>query len=84
MTEKKEIIGGKVGRPTEYKEEFCQMLIDHMSEGYSFESFGGIVGVSERVLYDWEKKFPEFLHSKPNMKASSNSNTSMHKLNLRV
>jgi hypothetical protein len=40
------------------------MLIDHMSEGYSFESFGGIVSVSERVLYDWEKAHPEFLHSK--------------------
>lgn len=65
MTEKKETTEGRgKGRPTEYKEEFCEMLIEHMSEGYSFESFGGVIGVSERVLYDWEKKFPEFLHSK--------------------
>jgi len=53
-----------VGRPTDYKPEYCQMLIDHMGEGYSFESFGGVISVSERVLYDWEKAHPEFLHSK--------------------
>ena len=64
MTEKKETTEGKVGRPSDYKEEYCNMLIEHMAEGYSFESFGGVIGVSERVLYDWEKKHPEFLHSK--------------------
>ena len=28
-----------VGRPTKYKPEYCEMLIEHMSEGLSFESF---------------------------------------------
>ena len=64
MTDKNEITEGKVGRPTDYKPEYCQMLIEHMSEGYSFESFGGVIEVSERVLYDWEKAHKDFLHSK--------------------
>lgn len=53
-----------IGRPTKYKPEYCQMLIDHMAEGYSFESFGGVIEVSEKTLYNWEVEFPEFLHSK--------------------
>lgn len=53
-----------IGRPTKYKQKYCQMLIDHMAEGYSFESFGGVIEVSEKTLYNWEVEFPEFLHSK--------------------
>lgn len=53
-----------VGRPTKYKPEYCQMLIDHMSEGYSFESFGGIIEVDETTLYEWVKVHQEFSHSK--------------------
>ena len=64
MTEHQEPMSDKVGRPTDYKPEYCEMLIEHMSEGYSFESFGGVIEVSERVLYDWEKAHKEFLHSK--------------------
>jgi hypothetical protein len=52
------------GRPSDYDPIYCQMLIDHMSEGYSFESFAGKIGVCEKTLYNWEKEFSEFLHSK--------------------
>ncbi len=52
------------GRPTLYKPEYCQMLIDHMAQGLSFESFGGVVDVSKQTLYDWEKVNPEFLDAK--------------------
>jgi hypothetical protein len=64
MTDQNAHIGGKEGRPTDYKPEYCQMLIEHMEEGYSFESFGGIIGVAEKTLYNWEKQHPDFLHSK--------------------
>jgi hypothetical protein len=36
-----------------YKPEFCQMLIEHMAEGYSFESFAKVAGVMEITLYRW-------------------------------
>lgn len=35
-----------------------------MQQGYSFEAFGGRVGVSKQTLYNWEKKFPEFAEAK--------------------
>jgi DNA-binding XRE family transcriptional regulator len=52
------------GRPTKYLPEYCEQLIEHMDSGLSFESFAGKIGVSKRVLYDWEKEYPEFLHAK--------------------
>lgn len=64
MTEKKEGTGDKVGRPTKYKEEYCQMLIDHMSEGYSFDSFAGIVEVNIDTLYEWAKVHAKFSDAK--------------------
>lgn len=52
------------GRPTSYKEEYCEQLIKHMAEGLSFESFAGAVGVSKQTLYDWAAANPEFLDAK--------------------
>ncbi len=54
----------KVGRPTKYRGWFCPMLIDHMTLGYSFESFGSRILVGKDTLYQWVKKFPEFADAK--------------------
>lgn len=54
----------KVGRPTRYREWFCPMLIDHMTRGYSFESFGSRVLVCKDTLYQWVKDYKEFSYSK--------------------
>ena len=54
----------KIGRPTDYKPEYCAMLIDHMAKGFSFECFGGIVNVSKKTTYDWLEKHPEFVAAK--------------------
>lgn len=45
----------KQGRPTKYKPEYCQKLIDHMAKGYSFESFGAIINVARSTVEDWVK-----------------------------
>lgn len=55
--------GYKVGRPSKYKKEYCQMLIDHMSKGFSYESFSTVVKAQRATLYNWEKN-PEFLDAK--------------------
>lgn len=51
------------GRPTKYKPEYCEQLIEHMSEGYSYESFAGVIGVAKDTIYQWEKH-QEFSDSK--------------------
>ena len=52
------------GRPTTYKPEFCEMLIEHMSKGFSYQSFAGKLKVNQDTLYNWEKLFPEFSETK--------------------
>ena len=52
------------GRPTKYEERFCEMLIDHMAEGLSYESFAGLVGVCKQTIYTWETQHPMFLDAK--------------------
>jgi hypothetical protein len=39
------------------------MLIDHMEKVYSFESFGGVIGVARETLYLWRKTHAEFMHA---------------------
>lgn len=52
------------GRPTTYKQEYCQKLIEHMREGLSFETFGAVIGVARDRVYVWAKKHPEFAEAK--------------------
>lgn len=51
-------------RPTEYKPEYCEQLIEHMAQGYSFETFGAVVNVCYKTLYNWADKHSEFLQAK--------------------
>lgn len=52
------------GRPTKYREEYCQKLIDHMAGGFSYESFGAVIDCAEQTYRNWEEKHPEFLEAK--------------------
>lgn len=54
----------KGGRPTNYRIEYCDKVIAHMSKGFSFESFAGEVGVCKDTLYEWVKNHKEFSDSK--------------------
>lgn len=44
-----------MSRPTKYKKEYCQKLIEHMAKGYSFESFSAVVNVNQDTLHEWAK-----------------------------
>lgn len=61
----------KVGRPTKYKEEYCQQLIDYMSRGMPYGGFAGQIGVHVDTLYEWEKVNPDFSEAKKLGKAKS-------------
>lgn len=48
------------GRPTSYEERFCDLLIEHMAKGYSFESFASVTDTCKDTLYEWVKVYPQF------------------------
>lgn len=52
------------GRPTLYKEEYCQELIDFMAKGYSYTAFAASIDVNLDSLYEWEKVHPKFSEAK--------------------
>lgn len=47
-----------------YKPEYCQLLIDHMSKGYSFSTFAANINTGQGTLLDWIKRYPEFAEAK--------------------
>ena len=48
------------GRPTKYKPEYCQEVIDFMAKGLSKEAFAGEIKVSTQQIYRWMKKHKNF------------------------
>lgn len=55
---------GLAGQPPKFREEYCQMLIDHMATGLSYESFSAVIDTHRSTLYNWEKQFPQFFDAK--------------------
>jgi len=53
-----------MGRPTKYDSKYCEMLLEHMDRGLSFEAFAGMLKVSKVTLYNWTREYPEFLNAK--------------------
>lgn len=51
-------------RPTLYKEEYCEKLIEHMAKGLPYETFAAEIGCCRATLYNWEKEHDEFLDAK--------------------
>lgn len=54
----------KGGRPNQYKKEYCDGLINHMSQGLSYETYAGIIGVTRKTLYNWEKSHKDWRDAK--------------------
>jgi len=55
---------GPGGRPTDYKPEYCEMLIEHMAKGFSFETFGATIRVARSTVFLWAEKHQEFSDAK--------------------
>lgn len=52
-----------VGSPPKYREEFCEMVIEHMAKGFSVESFGGVAGVTDNTIHTWMRTHKNFYAS---------------------
>lgn len=49
-----------VGRPTKYRPEFCEAVIELGKTGASITEMACKLGVVKSSLWEWEKKFDEF------------------------
>lgn len=55
MTEKR-----AVGRPSKYRPEFCQAVIEDGRLGFSLSAFAGGIEVDRDTITEWRKVHPEF------------------------
>jgi hypothetical protein len=60
MSQKAARLKSKQGRPSSYRREFCQRVIDLMTQGRSLDGCASILGVHPDSLYEWQKRHPEF------------------------
>lgn len=51
------------GRPSDYKPEYCDMVIEHMSEGASLTSFAASIRCARSTINVWMEAHPEFSES---------------------
>lgn len=54
----------RAGRPSDYDPDYCEQLVEHMGQGFSFESFAGKIGVHRSTLYNWADTYDEFQEAK--------------------
>ena len=48
------------GRPTSYRVEYCDRIIQLMAEGRSLDGCAALLGVHPDSLYEWQRVHPEF------------------------
>jgi hypothetical protein len=51
------------GRPTLYRREMCDRLVEAMANGLTAEAAAARIGISARSLFNWQKQHPEFLQA---------------------
>lgn len=49
---------------SKFKDEYSLKLREHMAQGFSFESFAGLVGVCRDTLYYWAENYKTFAQAK--------------------
>lgn len=57
----------KAGRPygsTKYNDEFCDVVIQEMSNGASIEEVAATLGITKDTFYQWVKRYKDFSDAK--------------------
>ena len=50
----------KMGRPSKYRPEFCDDVVNFMGQGYSLTAFAGKIGVCGDTVRQWQHDHPDF------------------------
>ena len=50
----------KIGRPTSYRPEYCDAVIECMAQGLSLTAFAGSILVARSSINKWMEEYPEF------------------------
>jgi hypothetical protein len=48
------------GRPSSYKPEYCEQVIQAAAQGYSMAGFAGLICVSRNAIHQWRSSYPDF------------------------
>ena len=48
------------GRPTSYRQEYCELVKKHMATGKSLTAFAGSIGHSKECIYEWIATHADF------------------------
>jgi hypothetical protein len=48
------------GRPSKFKPEYCDLLIEHMKKGFGINTFGPVVDVNRDTVYEWVNVHQDF------------------------
>ena len=49
-----------VGRPTDYRPDFCELVVELGGQGKSYAQIAAEIGVARKTLYEWATIYPEF------------------------
>ena len=50
----------KVGRPSEYRPEFCELVLELGKQGKSFTQMAVATGYAKASLHGWRDQYPQF------------------------
>jgi hypothetical protein len=50
----------KIGRPTKFLPEYCQLVVERMGQGFSLTAFAGSIGVATDTVYGWKATHSAF------------------------
>lgn len=48
------------GRPSEYRPEYAELVIEFMAQGFSLTAFAGHIRVARDTVYEWIKRHSDF------------------------
>jgi len=70
------------GRPSLYKPEYCEEIINSAKQGFSLTGFAGQIGVSRRTITEWAEQHPEFSLAVTQAKAAAAASWERRAINI--